>query len=167
MKWKRRYFLSTLAVFALIFSCREPLVEEVAAEDNFKNETLKRVNALRAEGRKCGDKSHAAAPALVWNDKLEKAAKRHSKDMANNDHFDHEGTDGSDFWQRIKDADYEPTTGGENIAWGHRSAAEAIDGWSKSPGHCRNMMNANYKEIGVAEKDGYWTMVLATKSGSN
>lgn len=45
---------------------------------------------------------------------------------------------------------------GENIAQGQMSIAEVMDGWFKSPGHCRNLMNPGFKEIGVALYNTYW-----------
>ena len=45
---------------------------------------------------------------------------------------------------------------GENIAEGQQSIDEVIKGWFKSPGHCMNLMNAGFKEIGVAEYEDYW-----------
>ena len=37
-----------------------------------------------------------------------------------------------------------------------RTHAEVMDGWFKSDGHCRNLMNPGFKEVGVAEYDTYW-----------
>ena len=38
---------------------------------------------------------------------------------------------------------------GENIAFGYLSAAAVEEGWMNSPGHRSNILNANYKKIGV------------------
>jgi uncharacterized protein YkwD len=38
-----------------------------------------------------------------------------------------------------------------------------IDGWLKSPGHCKNLMDKSYKEMGVAKVGTYWTQEFATK----
>ena len=45
---------------------------------------------------------------------------------------------------------------GENIAQGQQSIAEVMHGWFKSVGHCRNLMNPGFKEVGVAENNSYW-----------
>ena len=45
---------------------------------------------------------------------------------------------------------------GENIAQGQTSIAEVMNGWLHSEGHCRNLMNPAFKEVGVAEIDNYW-----------
>ena len=45
---------------------------------------------------------------------------------------------------------------GENIAQGQTSIAEVMNGWLHSEGHCRNLMNPAFREVGVAEIDNYW-----------
>ena len=45
---------------------------------------------------------------------------------------------------------------GENIAMGQMTIDEVMKGWLKSPGHCKNLMNAMFREIGVAEDHDYW-----------
>jgi uncharacterized protein YkwD len=45
---------------------------------------------------------------------------------------------------------------GENIAFGQTSIPEVMAGWFKSEGHCHNLMNPGFKEVGVAEHDKYW-----------
>jgi hypothetical protein len=36
------------------------------------------------------------------------------------------------------------------------SINEVMNGWIKSPGHCKNLMNPQFKEVGVAEDHTYW-----------
>jgi hypothetical protein len=31
-----------------------------------------------------------------------------------------------------------------------------MNGWFKSPGHCKNLMNPAFKEIGIALYNTYW-----------
>ena len=52
---------------------------------------------------------------------------------------------------------------GENIANGYTAERSVVDGWIKSPGHCKNLMNKAYKEMGVAKIGTYWTQEFATK----
>ena len=57
---------------------------------------------------------------------------------------------------------------GENIASGYRTVDAVMNGWIASPGHCANLMNAGFAEVGVACVPGvagntyatYWTMEL-------
>ena len=45
---------------------------------------------------------------------------------------------------------------GENIAFGQSTIDIVMDEWLKSEGHCKNLMNPSFKEIGVAENHKYW-----------
>src|SRR6185436_6715944 len=66
--------------------------------------------------------------------------------------FDHTNLAGKDPFQRMMDAGYVGFTMGENIAMGQQTPEEVVDGWLDSDGHCRNIMDPSFKEIGV----GYW-----------
>ncbi|MFD0794241.1 CAP domain-containing protein [Mucilaginibacter litoreus] len=127
----------------------------------FKDQFLTLINRTRAKGCKCGSTWYAPAPPLVWNDQLEDAARGHAKDMAKQNYFSHESKDGRTMSSRIIAAGYtykgwKSFMIGENIAYGQTSIEEVTAGWFKSEGHCRNLMNPGFKEIGVAEKDKYW-----------
>ncbi|MGZ5195210.1 MAG: CAP domain-containing protein [Ramlibacter sp.] len=137
---------------------------------DFQHDALQHVNAARAQARDCGDTRMAAAPPLVWNDALFDAAAEHSRDMANHNYFDHTGHDGSRVTQRATARGYAWRAIGENIAGGDGSVDRVMDGWLRSAGHCRNIMNPEYADIAVAcvERDGtrwgtYWTMVLGRR----
>ena len=78
------------------------------------------------------------------------AAARHAADMAGHDYFSHTGRDGSSPAQRVRRAGYGYRMTGENIAAGPMSPEDAMAGWITSPGHCANLMNARYTEMGVA-----------------
>nr|WP_314631594.1 CAP domain-containing protein [uncultured Noviherbaspirillum sp.] len=135
---------------------------------NFQQEILDRVNQARAAGRTCGTKTYGPAPALRWNGVLFNAAGAHSTDMAANNYFSHTSQDGRNPGQRITGAGYAWSAYGENIAAGQTSAQSVVDGWLASPGHCANIMNASYADIGTAcvasstsTYRTYWTMDLA------
>lgn len=127
------------------------------------------VNNARAQTRSCGTMSYQAAPALAWNCQLENAAYGHSLSMAENDYFSHTGNDGSDPGDRISAAGYDWVTYGENIAAGYRDAESVMDGWLTSAGHCANLMNSSFKDIGVGVAEGsgtygsYWTQDFAAQ----
>jgi uncharacterized protein YkwD len=132
-------------------------------------EILDAVNAARAVPRQCGEQAFGAAPPVVWNKALGAAALAHSRDMAARRHFGHEGSDGSMVASRTTRAGYNWRLVGENIAAGQTSAAEAVAGWLDSPGHCANLMNPAFTEMGAgyeisrARMPGfaYWTQVFA------
>ncbi|NGO73860.1 CAP domain-containing protein, partial [Streptomyces boncukensis] len=115
------------------------------------------VNAERAKSG-CG-------PVRV-NGKLDAAAAKHSADMDRRDFFDHENPDGENPGDRITASGYRWSTYGENIARGQRSAAQVMRTWMDSPGHRANILNCDFKEIGVGRHDAaggpWWTQVFGT-----
>ena len=100
-------------------------------------------------------------PALVISTKLEAIAQSHGNDMRKNDFFSHTGSDGSDIALRAKRHGYTYCVLAENIAFGQPTAERVTDGWSKSRGHRKNMLNRRVTEIGVIKEGKYWVMVLA------
>ena len=78
------------------------------------------------------------------------AADGHALDMANKNYFSHDSQDGRSFSTRITDAGYSWSAAGENIAAGYSTVQSVIDGWLSSPGHCANLMNGRFKDIGMA-----------------
>lgn len=130
-------------------------------------EVLRRTNEARAQPRRCGSRRYEAAPPLRWNERLGKTALAHSQDMAGKDFFSHQGSDGSQVGQRAKREGYQWRGVGENLAAGQGNAEQAISGWLASPGHCANLMDPRYAELGAAyatnpQSDAviYWTQVF-------
>lgn len=132
-----------------------------------KQAMLSLINEARSQARHCGDQRFAEAKPLTWNCRLEAAAERHSQDMAENDYFSHTDPHGAGAEQRVNDQRYAWRAVGENIAAGHTSASAAVAGWLESPGHCANIMNGAFTEMGMAKADNphsryttYWTQTL-------
>lgn len=90
-------------------------------------------------------------PELRYNKDLEKAAQRHSADMARNNYFSHDALDGSDLKDRVALTDYRYTNVGENLFWRtpDNDPAYAVQGWMESPGHRKNMLDPQFTEIGL------------------
>lgn len=140
-----------------------PVVVKSPVEAVNKTVLLQLVNGVRKRGCQCGDTWYPAAPPVTWNDLLEKAALRHSSDMSQKKYFSHTAPDGTGAGKRIAEAGYRWMYYGENIAMGYKNEREVITGWLNSPGHCKNIMNKNYKEMGVAKVNGYWTQEFGSK----
>ena len=126
-----------------------------------KVKLLDLVNAVRKTGCNCGATAMPPVPVVTWNDKLAKAAYDHSVEMKANDYFSHTGLNGSNPGQRITAAGYPWKTYGENIANGYTTEQAVMNGWLSSEGHCRNIMNGYFKEMGAGRQDTYWTQVFA------
>jgi uncharacterized protein YkwD len=130
---------------------------------------LKQVNAARAGERRCGNRRFEPAPPLRWSAALGAAALRHSRDMAEHSFFGHQGRDGNTVDTRAADEGYAWRSVGENVAAGQGSPRQVVDGWLSSPGHCANIMNGSFTEMGAAyainpESDAtiYWTQVFGS-----
>jgi len=140
----------------------QPVTMLVAPGVN-KTLMLQLVNATRKKGCQCGDTWYPSASSVTWNDALEKAAMNHSSDMFAKKYFSHTSADGTKAGSRIDAAGYRWKFYGENIAMGYNNEKEVIEGWISSPGHCKNIMNPNFKEMGVAHKGSYWTQEFGAK----
>jgi len=128
----------------------------------FEAEVLRLVNEARGVARKCGNSRYKATGPLRWDSKLAKVAAAHSLDMADHNYFSHDSRNGTSAFKRIKKSGYRYDSAGENIAAGFRTPASVVKAWLNSPGHCKNVMNRGYVELGVGFATGgtygtYWT----------
>jgi uncharacterized protein YkwD len=109
------------------------------------------------------ERAAAGCGPLRTDERLRSAARGHSQDMATNDYFSHTALNGSSFVDRSAAAGYpRDQAGGENIAMGYRTPADVMDGWMNSAGHRANILNCDFKAIGVGlARDSagtpYWT----------
>jgi uncharacterized protein YkwD len=132
---------------------------------------LAQINAVRASARICGAVPFAAAAPLSWNAKLEVSAAAQAHYMQSIGALSHVGANNVSLGARVTAAGYPWRQLGENIAYGHTTIEDTIQGWVDSPGHCAILMNADYKDVGVAFDAGdgsatavsYWALVLATQ----
>ena len=136
---------------------------------DFAAAALARINAVRAAGANCHtDGVFAPAAALTWNAKLTDAASAHSADMAAKGYFSHTSADGRTMSARVDATGYLWSGLGENIAAGYVGIDSVMNGWVASDGHCANLMNPGFTEVGLACVPGtsgstyntYWTMDL-------
>lgn len=167
------------AVAALVLAL-VPLAS-VSAAESVPEGAAEMINQVRQQVAGCGELLRGssaqdgrvmgahARPALVWNPKLAQAAEQHSREMARLSYFDHIGRDGSRVSQRADAAGYRWRSIAENLAAGYSNLADALRGWVRSEGHCRNLLDERYSEFGLArvvsDRPGdryrvYWTLVL-------
>ena len=106
---------------------------------------------------------------LRLNAALTDAAKEHSRDLAKWDRISHYGSDGSNPWDRVKRTGYKPRLAAENVGTGQASFDEVLRGWKESPGHNKNLLLADAKEMGLAlvqdpktEFKSFWTLVIGS-----
>lgn len=138
-------------------------------EAQVRSELLARTNQARAQARRCGDRQFGPAGPLRLVPALNRTAEIHAADMARHSFFSHTGHDGSQVAQRADRSAYAWRRIGENLAGGQTTAAAAVEGWLASPGHCANLMQPDFTEMGLAyavnlqsSQGVYWVQVLGT-----
>ena len=128
---------------------------------------LQLVNEVRARGARCGDRSFGPAPPVRLSETLGGVAFGHADDMAKHNYFEHEDLTGRSPADRVRAVGYQEKLVGENIAYGPKSAEEVVQGWLDSPGHCENIMDPRFAEMGIAYAAGqasrrglFWVQLL-------
>jgi uncharacterized protein YkwD len=128
---------------------------------------LQLVNEVRARGARCGDRSFGPAPPVRLSGTLAGVAFGHAADMAIHNYFEHEDRTGRSPADRVRAVGYQEKLVGENIAYGPKSAEEVVQGWLDSPGHCENIMDPRFAEMGIASAPGqasrrglFWVQLL-------
>jgi len=103
-----------------------------------------------------GERADAGLPPLKLDARLSAAAQAYAADLVAGQYFSHTGRDGSTIRTRLDDAGYLPRNGGwaigENLAWGTgalATPASIMQAWMNSPGHRENVLNPEYREIGI------------------
>ncbi len=128
---------------------------------------LQLVNDVRARGTHCGDELFGPAPPVSLSGTLGNVALGHASDMAEKNYFEHVDPAGQSPADRVRAVGYSEKLVGENIAYGPKSVDEVVQGWLDSPGHCENIMDPRFVEMGIGLAPGhvkrglYWVQVLA------
>lgn len=123
----------------------------VSTEAAAEAEVLKLVNEQRAL---------VGCSPVAANSSLTTLAENFSTQMADQDFFDHTDPSGATPWDRAEKLGI-TNLGGENIARGQADAAAVMDAWMNSPGHKANILNCDFKTLGVGVHFGtggpWWT----------
>ena len=143
-------------------------IDRCISATSIQKQMVRLINRARASGGKCGAKRFRPATAVHWNTDLATAARSHSIDMAHRNRLSHKGSSNSTVEKRVGRAGYIWRAVGENVAGGLNTCEAVVSGWLKSPGHCENIMEPAFTEIGAAcaantssRYKTYWTLVLA------
>ncbi|MEU3771800.1 CAP domain-containing protein [Streptomyces sp. NPDC032472] len=104
------------------------------------------------------ERAQAGCGPVRANPPLAALAAAFSKDMAVRGFFDHTDPDGNTPWDRATKAGL-AGLGGENIARGQGDAESVMKAWMNSPGHKANILNCEFRTLGVgmyAAAGGPW-----------
>ncbi len=96
-------------------------------------------------------------PALIENELLDRDAQMKLDDMFAKQYFEHVSPTGVGPADLAKTVGYAYVIVGENLALGDFGSDEGVvTAWMNSPGHRANILNAHYREIGVAVGKGLY-----------
>jgi uncharacterized protein YkwD len=103
-----------------------------------------------------GERADRGLAPLSANARLTDAATSYAQDLVAGQYFSHTGRDGSGVLERIRRSGYLPRGAayvlGENLAWGSGALATPgaiVNAWMNSPGHRDNILNPDFREVGV------------------
>lgn len=134
---KNKYLVQVFA-FAFVFMLVSGPV--LASEITTEN-VLKHLNQSRQE---------KGLMDLTLNDKLIKAAQDKMDDMIKNNYFAHTSPDGISPWNWFAKNGYNYKYAGENLAINFLTVEAQHQAWMESTSHRKNILNPNYKEVGIA-----------------
>ncbi len=96
----------------------------------------------------------AGLSPLSENGALSQAAQAKGADMLNKGYWAHFAPDGTSPWSFFINFGYRYRYAGENLARDFSSPSAAVDAWMNSPTHKENILNGNYKEVGIGVVEG-------------
>jgi uncharacterized protein YkwD len=112
------------------------------------------------------ERSKAGLPPLRLNPQLTTAAQTHSENMARSKSISHQLPGELSLGDRISRAGYKWSAIAENVAGGQKTPELAVSAWINevppNDGHRRNILNPNYRELGVGYSNNYWTQDFAS-----
>lgn len=139
-------YLQILLVFGTLLFSFKVKYSQVLGEITFSPTEI--VNLTNIQRGKNG------LGTLTENSLLDQAAQAKASDMFANDYWAHYSPSGKSPWVFITGAGYKYVYAGENLARDFDNAKSVVDAWMNSPSHRANLLDHNFKEIGVAVADG-------------
>ncbi len=112
-------------------------------------------------------------PKLIASPRLDRSAQGWTNTMIGEGEFSH----GSAFMNRISAVGFDWSNVGENIATGYETPEAVVSAWMASPGHCANILDPVYREVGTgvdnrwihgaSNVDGTWTQDFGLLMGQH
>lgn len=135
-KIPRFFLVLAIIIFSLSFKTTSRAAEPVTS-----GAIIEATNELRI---------NAGLRPLAPEPRLAAAAQEKIEDIRENKYFAHNSPDGVEVWDFIKDQGYSFRAAGENLAINYTDTNTLINAWLDSPSHKQNLMQAQYRDIGVA-----------------
>ena len=93
-------------------------------------------------------------PALQYNSVLSESATAKAKDMFQQNYWAHTSPKGLSPWDFFRQAGYQYSIAGENLAKDFYDTESLLKAWMNSPTHLANIINDKYQEIGIGVVNG-------------
>lgn len=107
---------------------------------------------------------------LQESEVLSRAAELKAEDMARRSYFSHVDPDGRSPWYWFEQVSYNYVNAGENLAVHFTDSSDVVEAWMDSPAHRDNILNDDFKEIGVGAArgtyEGYDTVFVVQLFGT-
>lgn len=133
-------------------SVSQSLPNQISAVGGIEGEVIRLVNEIRQKNN---------LNPLKPNEELMRLSKKNAEAMSSAGYFSHTSPTEGSFEQRMEKSGLSFRRAGENIAKGHTSAQQVVDGWMNSKGHRENILNPEFTDIGVGYASGdYWTQIF-------
>jgi len=87
-------------------------------------------------------------PRLTESHRLDRSAQSWTNQMVSSDTFAHIAGASSPM-SRVTNAGYNWMAVGENIATGFATPRQVVSAWMASPGHCQNILDPQYRNVGT------------------
>tara|TARA_R110002096_G_scaffold14582_2_gene50583 strand:- start:1070 stop:1549 length:480 start_codon:yes stop_codon:yes gene_type:complete len=144
-------FCMTLASF--------PVLASSPAATSVTHDMIQEINQARKQKGRKSLKPKASLMRAAQKQADELASRGYGTILKRGGHIGKNGSTNSD---RIRRAGYKACTSLENLAWGQKSAEEAVTAWMVSAGHRKNLLNRKIRDIGVGfAPPKTWVMVGA------
>lgn len=132
-----------VVIFAVTIPVEAFLAPDVLAQQG--RQILALTNELRKEKN---------LPVLTEVTPLDTSSQMRADDMSAKQYFSHVGPDGHVLSYFLSKAGYAYSTAGENLAVGFSDANDVITAWEKSPTHYANLVDGDFKQIGIGLETG-------------
>ncbi|MBU0709006.1 hypothetical protein KJ596_04675 [Patescibacteria group bacterium] len=100
------------------------------------------------------ERATAKLPSLTQSQSLNRAAELKAQHMFNQNYWAHVAPDGTTPWDFFESVDYNYSHAGENLAKDFNTTSGVVAGWMGSSSHRSNVLNSNFKEMGIAVVNG-------------
>jgi hypothetical protein len=102
------------------------------------------------------ERSSEGLEPLQMNKNLTLAAYIKAYDMLSKQYWSHYGPSGESAWKFILSSGYQYSVAGENLAYGYENTFDLHNAWMKSNSHRKNILNENFRDVGVAVVEGFF-----------